>query len=264
MLMEVRNEFKIIFLNFKYNLIKQMDNKLSFVLQIIFMIVNNAIMLIQWVVLFSLKESIAGYGFNDIALIWAFASSTYGVSHFLFENANNLANLILCGKLDAFLIQPKNVLINVSSSESKPSALGDILYGFIILIFLKVSFKQLILFILFTITGGIIGTAFIIIWNSLSFYFKNTEELASTLTNMLICFNVYPVAIFNEKTKLLFSTVIPASFIVYIPFEVLKSFNSVNIFIVLLFTVLIVIFAFLIFHFGLKRYSSSNLMSARI
>ena len=264
MLTVVKNELRIIFLNFKYNLIKQMDNKLSFIMQILFMMVNNGMMLIQWVVIFSLQESIGGYGFKEIALLWALAASTYGVSHFFFANAIELSNLIVSGKLDAFLIQPKNVLINITSSESKPSALGDILYGIVILIFLGVDFKTWLLFILFTITGGIIATALAIIWHSFSFYFKNTEDIALTLSNILICFATYPITIFNQKTKLIFSTIVPIIFMVYIPLDVIIKFSSINIFIVLGFTLFVIILAFLLFHFGLKKYSSSNLMSARI
>ena len=264
MLTVVKNELRIIFLNFKYNLIKQMDNKLSFIMQILFMVLNDAMFLIQWAVIFNLQESIGGYGFREVALLWALAASTYGIAYFFFANANNLSNLIVSGKLDAFLIQPKNVLINIASSESKPSALGDILYGIIILLFLGVDLKTWALFILFSISGGLIATALFIIWHSFSFYFKNTEEIALTLSNILICFATYPITIFNEKTKFLFSTIVPIIFMVYIPLDVIIKFSSINIFIVLGFTLFVIILAFLLFHFGLKKYSSSNLMSARI
>ena len=57
MLMAVKNQFKCSFLAIKYGLMKEMLNRASFISNILFMILNNASMLIQWVVLYSLKDN---------------------------------------------------------------------------------------------------------------------------------------------------------------------------------------------------------------
>ena len=111
MLTEVRNLFKITWLSTKYAIMREMENKLAFIMNVLFMILNNASFIIQWVVLFSIKEEMGGYNLKQILLLWGFASFTYGISRFFFKKAYELHDTINTGKLDAFLVQPKNVLI---------------------------------------------------------------------------------------------------------------------------------------------------------
>ncbi len=77
MLMEVKNQIKVMFLSLKYNIMKQMINKVTFITNIVFMILNNASFIVQWIILFSLKDNIGGYTINQVVLLWGLASSTY-------------------------------------------------------------------------------------------------------------------------------------------------------------------------------------------
>ena len=56
MLMEVRSNLKIMFLSFKYNLMRAMENNVAFMTSVIMMIFNNASFIIQWITIFSIKE----------------------------------------------------------------------------------------------------------------------------------------------------------------------------------------------------------------
>ena len=263
MSMVVKN-IKLIFICFKYNLLKAMDNRIAFIGQIFGMILNNSTMIIQWVVMFSLKENIGGYHFNDILLLWGISALTYGVSHVFFNNAFLLTDIIMRGKLDAYIVQPKNTLIYMSSSKMSVSAIGDILFGLATLVIIKATFVQWMLTIFFGITGGIILASFSIVINSLSFWLGNAGDLADALGGAIINSSTYPSTIFSEAVKYIFLTIIPVSFVVHIPLETVLDFNIIKIIFVVLFTIGISSLAFLIFKAGLKKYSSSNLMSARI
>ncbi len=61
------------------------------------------------------------------------------------------------GELDTYLLQPKNVYLNVYCSRMLVSAWGDLVYGFV-LMFLVYGFAplKLLLFILFTAAGGLL------------------------------------------------------------------------------------------------------------
>lgn len=264
MLMEAKKHIKLIFICIKYNLLRVMDNRVSFISQILGMILNNGIMIIQWVVLFSIKDNIGGYDFKEILLIWAFSASSYGIAHTLFHNAFNISRLIVTGKLDAFLVQPKDTLIYTSSSSINVSAIGDILYGIILLIIVKANFITWILFAFLSVTGGLILTSFSIICHSLSFWFINVDEFANVMNSYMINISTYPDGIFSKEIRWILLTIIPVSFVVHVPLKVVTTLSIPLFVITILFTVLLVIIAFIIFNKGLKRYSSSNLMSARI
>ena len=113
MLTEVRNTLKVMLLSTKYNLMKAMVNKTSFFLNVIFMILNDATFIIQWIVIFNIKKDIAGYTFNDVIMLWAVAAGTFGIAHTFFDATFELNESITEGRLDTYLVQPKNVLLMI-------------------------------------------------------------------------------------------------------------------------------------------------------
>ena len=87
MLMVVKNQIKISLLSIKYALMRELLNKVTFFTNIFFMVLNNATFIIQWVILYSLKDNVGGYTFKQVLLLWGIAASTYGVSRFFFKKA---------------------------------------------------------------------------------------------------------------------------------------------------------------------------------
>ncbi len=264
MLMEVKNQVKVIILSVKYNIMRQMVNKVTFITNILFMILNNATFIIQWIILFRLKDEIGGYTIKEVILLWGIAASTFGVANIVFNGAFKLGDLIINGKLDTFIVQPKNIFLSVLTSETRISAIGDLIYGYICLIIYGVNIENFILFTIFSIAGGIILTAFISIIQSLSFWIVRGDVLADTLFTAIINFGTYPGKIFKGIIKIILYTIIPVGLANYLPVETIINFNVMSFLYIVLFTVAIVILAFVMFYKGLKRYSSSNLMSSRV
>lgn len=264
MLTEAKNQIKVILLSIQYNIMREMTNRMTFLTNIIFMMLNNATFIIQWLILFQFKEEIGGYTLREVMVLWGLAASTYGFSNILFYGSFQLPDLIIHGKLDAYLVQPKNILLSVITSGTSTPAIGDLLYGFVMAGIFSVSIKSLLLFALFVITGGIIMTAFVVILGSISFWVSKGDLLLGNFYNILVTRSTYPEGIFKGFVKGILFTVIPTGFIVYLPIKIMFSFNIYFLIGVLLFTVGITGIAFLVFYNGLKRYSSSNLTGARI
>lgn len=264
MLMEVRNQLNVFILSVKYALMREMLNKVTFVTNILFMILNNASFIIQNIILFSLKDNVGGYSFNQTLLLWGIAASTYGVSRFFFKRAFSLSDTINNGKLDVYLVQPKNVLISSITSDVSPSAIGDLIYGYIMLFVYGFSIPRFMLFTLFIICGGLILTSVSVILSSLSFWFSKSDIIADKVNSMMTNFATYPDGIFKGVVKLLLYTLIPVGIVNYIPVRIIIDFNIYLFILVILVTILFIVFSFMIFYKGLKRYSSSNLMIARM
>lgn len=264
MLTAVKNQLKISFLSVKYALMREMLNKVTFVTNILFMILNNASFIIQWIVLYSLKDNVGGYTFKQVLLLWGIAAGTYGVSRFFFKKAFSLSDVINNGKLDSYLVQPKNVLLSAITTDVEPSAIGDILYAYIMLFIYGCTVSKFLLFTLFIVTGGFILAAVAVILGSLSFWFNKTDIVANVGNSLVINFATYPDGIFKGIVKVLLFTIIPVGIVNYIPIQILTKFNVELTIFVLLFTMFIVGVAFFVFFKGLKRYSSSNLMIARL
>ncbi len=264
MLMAVKNQLKVTLYSIKYALMREMLNKGTFLMNVLFMILNNASFIIQWLIIYSLRNDVGGYTFSDILLLWGFAASTYGFSHFFFKKCFSLSDEITNGKLDAYLVQPKNVLLSAITSDIEVSALGDMIYGIIMLVVSGITIIKLFLFILFTFCGGIIITSYAVILASLSFWFNRSDAVADTGNNMITHFATYPDGIFNGISRIILYTIVPVGVIDYIPIHILSNFSIVETCLVIGVTVLFVIFAYIVFYKGLKRYSSSSLMIAKI
>jgi len=243
---------------------REMTNHVTFITNITFMILNNATFVVQWLILFQIKSDVGGYSLNDVLVLWGIAASTFGLSHIMFHRAYDLPELIVNGKLDAFLVQPKNVLLGVISSGTSTSAIGDLLYGYLILFIFKFNIINFILFTFLTITGMLILTAFAVIVGSLSFWITKGDLISNNLNGVIVHFSTYPDGIFKGIVRLILYTVIPVGMINYLPLKVILHFDPVQLLLITAFTIFITLLAFLIFYKGLRRYSSSNLMSARI
>ena len=264
MLQEVKNQLKVTIKTIKYALMREMINKTSFLMKVTFMILNNASFIIQWIVIYSLRENVGGYTFNQVLLLWAIAASTYGFSHFIFKKAYSLSDLITNGKLDSFLVQPKNVLISVITTDVEVSAIGDIIYGYIVLFISGITLPKILIFTMFSITGSIIMTDMAVLLGSLSFWIGRSDMIADAGNSMITHFATYPDGIFKGLARILLLTIIPAGLTAYIPVWVMTEFNLKLTLIVICTTVFFTIFTFIVFYKGLRRYSSSNLMISKI
>jgi len=264
MLTEVKNQLKVSFLSVRYALQREMLNKVTFISNVFFMILNDASFIIQWIIFYSLKDSVGGYTFSKVLLLWGLAAATFGFSRFFFKDAFKLSDTINSGKLDVYLIQPKNLLISSITSSVEVSSIGDIIYGYIMLIFYGLSLRSFLLFTLFSFTGALIITSVSIIFSSLTFWFGRVEVAVETINSQMINFATYPDGIFKGLIKLLFYTFLPLAFSNYIPVQIISEFNIFYFLIVILITSLFVATAFLVFYKGLEKYSSSNLMNARV
>lgn len=262
MLTAVKNQIRVCVFSVKYNIMREMLNKVTFLTNILFMMLNNGAFIIQWLILFRLKEEIGGYSIHQVMLLWGLSASSYGLSHILFARVFSLPEMIVNGKLDCYLVLPKNVLLSVMTSATSTSAIGDFLYGFLVICIFCFRIDRLLLFSLFTITGALIITSFSLLMGSLSFWFVRAEKFSMHMTNVMVSFATYPDGIFKGGTRFLLYLVIPVGLAIYHPVHIMTSFDVGMFFTVIGYTCLLTAAAVTVFYLGLRRYSSGNLMES--
>lgn len=263
MFMVVKNQLRVCLLSFKYNLMREMLNKVTFLTNISFMMLNNAAFLIQWVILFYLKEDIGGYTLHEMMLLWGLTASSFGLSRIFFARAFALPELIQSGKLDAYLVIPKNVLLSVLTSATNPSAIGDFLYGLLVLCIFCFRIKRFFLFLFFTVTGAMILTAFALLMGSLTFWFVRADVFGIHMIDSLISFATYPDGIFKGLTRFLLYHVIPVGMAVYQPVHIMIQFDLTGLLHVSGYALALTAVSVWVFYRGLRSYTSGNLMETR-
>lgn len=246
------------------NLQGALEYRMSFVSQVLAMLFNDLIWLIFWLAYFSSFPLVAGWERTDIITMWAVVGCSVGVAATLFGGTFQIAGMVIRGELDFYLALPKPVLFHMMISRMDLTAPGDVLFGILVYwILVQPGPLQIALFILFTISGALIFSAFGVITQSLAFWLGNTEGLGQQLSNALITFSTYPTVIFQGAAKAILFTILPAGFIVYLPVRLLRTFSWPMFGSLALFTIVILILAELVFRAGLRRYESGNLVLMR-
>lgn len=261
---EIKKELKVMMLSIKYSIMREMLNKVTFFSNIVFMILNNATFIFEWIVLFSIRNNIGGYGFKEVMLLWGIAAGSFGICHAFFARSCKLSDLIINGELDTYLVQPKDVLLSAITSSSDVSAIGDLIYSIIMIFIYGFTVPRLLIYIIAVILGGLVFTSVQIIANSLSFWFVKMDILQDVINNSLINFATYPGTIFKGGVRLILYLVIPVGISTYLPTDMIISENMGLFAMLIVLTFLFVFLAYGVFNLGLKRYSSSNLMNARV
>ena len=266
MLMGAKKILKLYMRYFKLNLASQMEYRVSFIVQVFGMVLNNASFIFFWWVAFDITGSdIAGYSMRDVMFIWAVASSAFGFASILFANVSQISSLIITGELDTFLLQPMPVLANLLGARTQVSAWGDFIYGWVILfIFWDVSVGILSIFLLSIILGAVIFVSVKIIFHTLTFYLGYAQMITSAASEFMISFSIYPEGIFTGFVRLLIYSLLPAAFVTHIPLDLVKDFDISKFVIWILFAVVHFIIACWFFGKGLKKYESGNLIITRM
>ncbi|MBN2442356.1 MAG: ABC-2 family transporter protein [Spirochaetales bacterium] len=263
--MAVKQYLRLLGTYFKFNLASCMEYRFSFFSQVIGMVLNNAGFLVFWALLINKTGPLAGYDLKDVMFIWGLASAGFGLGHILFGNCRGISRFIINGDLDSFLLQPKNVYLNVLFSRMELSAWGDFIYGILLyLIFIGPALPGLLLFLGFVVTGALFYVSFISMLESLAFFTGSTEGLSRIGLELMLSFCIYPESIFPPSMRWVFYSLLPSGFIVFVPLSIIKNFNLWLLILVFGAALIYCGLAYLFFKWGLKRYESGNLMTTKL
>jgi ABC-2 type transport system permease protein len=251
--------------HFKFNLASAMEYKWSFVSQVVFMVLNDFLLLFFWWLIFGKVQDIGGWTFADVIAMHAVLAAAYGLSVSVFGNVNRLARIIAEGQLDYYLLLPRNPLLHALVSRSDISGLGDAAFGLAALcLFTPVTWGRLALFIAVSVAACTVYTCFAVITGSIAFFIGNAQTISLQLLGALITFGGYPDSIFKGLVRAVLYSVVPVGFVVYLPVSLLRNFSAARFSGLLAFTVAMVWAARCLFAVGLRRYESGNLVSAKI
>ncbi len=265
MLTEAKNNIKYFFSAIKVGIKSAMAYKASFVVQALFMMVNNLFFLVFWGVVFSKTGNDTSISFNNVLFLWGFSTVSYGIAYFFFGGMQKINEYIINGTMDSFLLQPKNVLLNVLTSKCIFSAFGDLLYGIIIaLIAVKGNIGQFIFFLVISITGSVFFISTEVILRSLTVWLGDTKTIANRYIDMLlITFSTYPENIFKTGIKVLLYTIVPVAYLAYIPSRIIVDLNPILLIIIIIAQILYLVVAIKVFNKAIRNYESGNSLSMK-
>lgn len=247
----------------KQSLKETMMYKTTTILTVIFGIAFYLIDVLAGGVYFSFAQKIAGWRFIDfLNLITTTNLISYGYQ-FLFVAAHeNLADVILEGNLDQYLIKPINsfafyALYRVDFASMINFIITVIIEG-VLMAITKISLIHLLFYIIFIILG--IGLLFAInqILTTVTFWLPKMTAIMG-IPELLVDFGNRPAKIYPRIIQNIFSLIFPILLVTNIPAkECTGNFDYVASLWVLLIDCLLIAFSYWEWKCGLRHYESAN------
>jgi ABC-2 type transport system permease protein len=234
----------------------------AFVVQVVFMALNNFTFFVFWWALMRHVPSIRGWRLGDIALLYGIVAVAFGLAVSLAGGVRHLGRFIEEGDLDTLLTQPRSVLVYALGLRSQPSGVGDALSGMMFIVWSgEVSWSTLPLLVVAIVAGSLIFVACGIVFFSLAFWLGKVETVSRQLWELLITFSLYPEPLFGGALRLALFTLLPAGFVGYIPTRVVQMPSVQDMVLLVGGAIAYLGLAVMVFGRGLRRYASCSRFS---
>jgi ABC-2 type transport system permease protein len=259
------NNLKFLLAIWKANLQSAMEYRISFLTQMIGMMVNNFLYFSIWIIFFDRFKDVRGWGVNDMYVTFGILASAFGLVSVLFGNAFMLSEIIAKGRLDYYLSMPKPVLLHTVSSRMIASGMGDFAYGFVSYALSGYfSWDGLARYVLAMFLAATVFAAFLILTQSLAFWFGTMSNFSNLVLNAMLTFGIYPITLFDNYAKIILFTIIPAALMGAIPAEFIRVFTWQSLAQLLIGAIGFLGLAILVFRFGLRRYESGSAIQIEV
>lgn len=175
-----------------------------------------------WVV-FSRIPDIQGWTFWEVAFMYGLIFCSEGVSSFFFNGIWVINGLVNQGGMDRYLVRPLPALLQVMTSAFGMNGLGNMIIGLIVVVQairhveINWSWWQMLLVVLFALSGGAIRVAINLASNSISFWTQGPRNSFPMMIHTVSDFTKYPITIYSLGIQLFVSIVIPYAFISFYP-----------------------------------------------
>jgi ABC-2 type transport system permease protein len=196
----------------------------AFLMQAVFMAINNLIFFVFWWILLHRVPHIRGFRLPDLALLYGVVAAGFGLGVSLAGGVRHLARFIHEGELDAWLTQPKPTLVYAVCCRSQASGIGDVCSGLaLIALSGQVRLAAVPLVAVAIASSAVVFIASGIVFFSLAFWLGQVETAARQVFEAIITFSLYPEPLFGGALRLVLFTVLPAGFVGYLPARLIRE-----------------------------------------
>lgn len=262
----IKNELTFLKALAGVNLASAMEYRASFISQIVGMLINNGIYFVFWVIFFEQFGTVRGYNVGEIFLLFAIVTTGFGLAFMFAGNTgHNMAYLIAQGRLDYYLVFPRNLLLHVAFSRMIVSTIGDVTFGFVAYLFTgRFHPLEILLFLASVIVVALIFVAFSIIAGSLAFFMGNAQYASQQVTNAMLTFAIYPNSLFSGVSRFMLYTILPSAFVGAVPVEIIQGRDGVLLLILVGVAAVMWAIATAVFYVGLRRYESGSALNVNV
>lgn len=260
--MGLREEWRTVRVAFGHNLASAMAIRGAFVLQIVGMVVNDLAYIAVWLLFFGVFGNVNGWTSAETFALMGLGTMTFGLVFGFVGGTIRLPSIIANGKLDPFLLTPRNVLVRILTHTIDIPALGDFIFGAAMLVIYAVlkglSWGSIALLFGLVPAGAIITMSVSLMVACIIFFIPEDEGVSHRLFMVFLRPSQFPAGAYPDGLRMLFTFLIPSLLVTGLPIEVAQTQN-VQMFL-LIWALAFVWFGLSILTFtrALRRYESGN------
>lgn len=174
-------------------------------------------------VLFSRFQSLGGWLFPEIALLYGIVNVAFAVAEVTGRGFDLFGNLVKSGDFDSLLLRPRSTALQVAGQEFQLMRLGRMLQGLFVMSWAIYALPatwnpaSLGLIALSTIGGSFLFYGLWIIQAALSFWTTESLEIMNIVTFGGQEAGRYPLSIYSNWFRQFFTYIIPLASVTYFP-----------------------------------------------
>ena len=249
----------------RLSMASNMEYRVSFLSQVVGMMINNGIYFVFWLLFFDRFGEIRGYDMDEVFMLFAIITFAFGIAYTFAGNARSVAELIAQGRLDYYLALPRPVLLHLIFSRMGQSTLGDLTFGVLAFLFTgRLDLPSVSLFLVASLLAAVVFVSFSVTVGSLAFFIGNARLLSERIVQTMLTFGLYPFGLFQGGVRLILLTLIPAAFVGAVPVQVVQELDLSALALLAAAALINVLVMLAVFRLGLRRYESGSALNINI
>ncbi|SDU41673.1 ABC transporter permease [Jiangella alkaliphila] len=178
-------------------------------------------------ILFANVDLLGELDFAAAVLLFALANVAFSLADLLVGHVDNLPVYLRTGTLDAFLLRPLPVLAQLITSDVSLRRLGRVAVSVVLLAValplndIDWTAGKVTLVVLTPLTGTAVFAGLFVCASAVQFWLVEGSEFSNAFTYGGAYASGYPASIFSLPMRVLFTFVVPATFVAYLPVLVL-------------------------------------------
>jgi ABC-2 type transport system permease protein len=178
-------------------------------------------------IIFTNVDALGGLDFAGVALVFALAHLAFSLADLVAGHLDDLPTYVRTGTLDAMLMRPLPVLAQLVTSDVSLRRLGRTAVALVILgaalplNSIDWTPARVALLVIAPVAGAAIFGALFVAAAAVQFWLVEGREFANAFTYGGSYASSFPASIFAVPMRALFTFVIPAAFVAYLPALVL-------------------------------------------
>jgi viologen exporter family transport system permease protein len=201
----------------------QAQYRTSFAIDIVGSVFFGVLDIASVLVLFRVAPTLGSFGFAEVFLMAALAVTAFAAADLAVGNVERLRVYVRSGLLDAVLVRPLGVLVQLTALDVAPRRIGRVVFGIGVLIVaaanahVPLTPRSLALLAITPVAGAVIFGAVFVATATVAFWWIESGEIANGLTYGGLNFTQYPITIYGPALRRLFAYAAGFAFIAYYP-----------------------------------------------